>query len=344
MAKVIVPYYHSFSNTITTDYPISISSSSASVAINLDGAFAYSSDVLHQQITLGGSPSSSKIVASSTYYYFTIVNTASLYYGLLSYRYITLNFTDLGTFTNNTTSTKYIRFVLKNVDINGVTKSWTLKTLTVPANHSIAPSNFTILIDTTSTSTSGTDVTNTFNPSASKKAVVPKNWIKSGVAYSWYGNPTSTNITIQPGGNADNDDLDLGKSCKYLGCNANVAWRPLEDDSELSGGITTDIKLYFDNISSISQSDIKHRFLCLTVTGTPQCKNTSTSTVKRFYCNLLVNTPSGIKTIALNSIVVNKASSALKPSSGQALWADGIYWIDLTEGKVIDSSKAITSF
>lgn len=343
MAKVIVPYHYSYSNTITTNYPINSSSSNASVSINLDGAFAYSSDVLHQQITLGGSPSS-KVVTSSTYSYFTIVNTASLYYGLLSYRYITLNFTDLGTFTNNTTSTKYIKFVLKNVDINGVTKSWTLKTLPVPSNGSITPSNFTILIDTTSTATSGTDITNTTNPIASKKAVVPKNWIKSGVAYEWYSNTVSTNITITPRNGVDNDDLDLGKSCKYLGCNAEVTWNLINSDVLADVTITSNINLNVDNISSISQSDIKHRFLCLTITGTPCCKNTSTLTPKTFNCNLLISTPSGRKTVTLNSILVDKASSTLNYTLSVTSWADGTYWIDLVEGKLIDSSKAITSF
>lgn len=343
MAKVIVPYYHSYSNTIITNYPINTSSSSASVSTNFDGSFAYSSDVLHQQITLGGSPSS-KIVTSSTYSYFTIINTASLYYGLLSYRYITLNFTDLGTFTNNTTSTKYIRFILKNVDKKGVTKSWTLKTLTVPANRSITPANFTILIDTTSTSTSGTDVTSPVNPSASKKAVVPKNWIKSGVAYEWYGNNTHTYVTITPIDGVDNDDSDLGKSCKYLGCNAEVTWNTLSGDVGTDDAITSDIELNFDNISSISKSDIKHRFLCLTITGTPCCKNTSTSFTRTFYCNLLVKTPSGSKTVMLNSITVDKAFVTSIPELSMPLWADGTYWIDLVEGKVIDANKAITSF
>lgn len=339
MAKVIVPYYHSVSNTITTNYGLSSSSSSISASASLDGGFAYSDNVLHQQITLGGSPSS-KTVTSYSYSYCTIVNTATIYYGLLSYRYITLNFTDLGTFTNNTTSTKYIRFVLKNIDINGVTKSWTLKTLTVPANSSITPANFTILIDTTSTSTSGTDITNTTNPIASKKAVVPKNWIKSGVAYAWYEDNLSTNITIPPGDGVDNDDLDLGKTCKYLGCNATVAWNTETGDVE----ITSNIVLNFDNISSISQSDIKHRFLCLTITGTPCCKNTNTSAAKTFYCNLSVNTPSGRKTVRLNSVTVDRAISALISSQSRVLWADGTYWIDLVEGKVIDENKAITSF
>lgn len=343
MSKVIVPYYHSYSSTITTNYPINSSSSSASVSTNLDGAFAYSNDVLHQQITLEGSPSS-KVVTSSTYSYFTIINTGSICYGLLSYRYITLNFTDLGTFTNNTTSTKYIRFVLKNVDVNGATKSWTLKTLTVPANSSITPSNFTILIDTTSTSTSGTDITNTTNPIASKKAVVPKNWIKSGVAHAWYGNTASTNITITPRNGVDNNDLDLGKACKYLGCNAEVTWSLIDSDILADVAITSDININFDNISSISQSDIKHRFLCLTITGTPCCKNTSTLSVKSFNCNLLINTPSGRKTVTLKSIVVDKASSTLNYALSVTSWADGTYWIDLVEGKLIDSSKAITTF
>lgn len=342
MAKVIVPYYYSYSSTIITDYPINTSSSSASVSTNFDGTLAYSSDVLHQKITLGGSPSS-KLVTSSTYSYFTIINTTSLYYGLLGYRYITLNFTDLGTFTNNTTSIKYIRFVLKNVDINGTTKSWTLKTLTVPANSSITPANFTILIDTTSTSTSGTDVTNPINPSASKKAVVPKNWIKSGVAYAWYGTNTYTYITITPIKGVNNDDLDLGKSCKYLGCNAEVTWDHLNGDVGTDDAITSNIELNFDNISSISQSNIKHRFLCLTITGTPQCKNTDTSFAKTFYCNLLVNTPSGSKTVRLNSITVDKAFITSIPGSSVISWADGTYWIDLVEGKVIDETKAITT-
>ena len=342
MAKVIVPYYHSVDNTINTSYSLNNSSSSASVSIGWDGAFVYSYGVLHQKITLEGSPVS-KPVTSSMYSYFTIVNTATVYYGLLGFRYITLNFTNLGTFTNNTASTKYIRFVLKNIDINGVTKSWTLKTLTVPANSSISPSNFTILIDTTSTSLSGTDITNATNPPVSKKAVVPKNWIKSGVAYAEYCEGAYSSITIHPAGGADNDDLDLGNSCKYLGCNANVTWDLPNYDPALTNVITTGIMLNFDNISSISQYDIKHRFLCLTITGTPCCKNTSTSTLKVFDCSLGINTPSGIKTVVLNSVTVDKASSTIGYSLSMPSWADGTYWIDLVEGKVIDETKAITT-